>query len=89
MFDIGFWELAIIAIVTLLVVGPERMPGLLRDIGKWIKTLRRFITQTRYEIERELDFDAEKGLIEKISDMDKLMDIAPDKDTKKPDKDNP
>lgn len=88
MFDIGFWELAIIAIVALLVVGPERMPGLLRDIGGWIKAVRRFITQTRYEIERELDFGPEKNLMEKISDMDKLMDIAPDKDTKKTDKDS-
>lgn len=86
MFDIGFWELAIIAVVALLVVGPERMPGLLRDVGRWVKAVRRFITQTRYEIERELDFEPEKNLIEKISDMDKLMDIAPDKDKKDTDK---
>lgn len=87
MFDIGFWELAIIAIVALLVVGPERLPGLLKDIGRWTRAVRRFITQTRYEIERELDFEPEKNLMEKISDMDKLMDIALDKDTKPSDKD--
>ena len=82
MFDIGFWELAILAIVTLLVVGPERMPELMRDMGRWTRAIRRFVTQTRYEIERELDFEPEKNLIEKISDMDKLMDIAPDKELK-------
>ena len=87
MFDIGFWELAIIAIVALLVVGPERLPGLLKDIGRWTRAVRRFITQTRYEIERELDFEPEKNLMEKISDMDRLMDIAPDKETKPADKD--
>ena len=35
MFDIGFWELAIIGIVALLVIGPERMPEMVRTIGQW------------------------------------------------------
>ena len=56
-------------------------------MGRWVRAIRRFITQTRYEIERELDFEPEKNFMEKISDMDKLMDIAPDKNSKKTDKD--
>ena len=40
MFDIGFWELIIIAVVALLVFGPERLPELARTAGKWLGRLR-------------------------------------------------
>jgi len=79
MFDIGFWEIAIIGIVALLVVGPEKLPGLARDAGRWAGAIRRFITNTRREIERELQFDAEKDLTTRISDLDDLMQYAPDR----------
>ncbi|MDH5409282.1 MAG: Sec-independent protein translocase protein TatB, partial [Gammaproteobacteria bacterium] len=47
MFDIGFWELAIIAVVGLLVIGPERLPGVARTAGMWIGRTRRFITTVK------------------------------------------
>jgi sec-independent protein translocase protein TatB len=53
MFDIGFWELAVIAVVALLVVGPERMPGLIRTSGQWFGRLQRMARELRAEIERE------------------------------------
>lgn len=84
MFDIGFWELVIISIVALLIVGPERMPGLIRDVGRWVRSIRRFIVQTRQDLERELDFEEdfkeEKDLMTSLRDMDELMDIAPDRE---------
>ncbi len=84
MFDIGFWELVIISIVALLIVGPEKMPGLIRDVGRWVRSIRRFIVQTRQDLERELDFEEdfkeEKDLMTSLRDMDELMDIAPDRD---------
>jgi sec-independent protein translocase protein TatB len=80
MFDIGFWELVIISIVALLVVGPERLPGLIRDVGRWVRAVRRFVVQTRQELERELDFEEEKNLLSSLQDVDELMDIAPDRD---------
>ena len=36
MFDIGFWELLLIAIISLLVAGPEKLPELVRDAGRWL-----------------------------------------------------
>jgi sec-independent protein translocase protein TatB len=87
MFDVGFWELIIIAVVALLVVGPERLPGLLRELARWTRTVRRFITETRYELERELDFPPEKDLKGKIADLEKLMHEAPDRDQQS-DRDN-
>jgi sec-independent protein translocase protein TatB len=80
MFDIGFWELVIISIVALLVVGPERLPGLIRDLGRWARAVRRFVVQTRQELERELDFEEEKNLLGSLHDVDELMDIAPDRE---------
>lgn len=78
MFDIGFWELMTVAVVALLVVGPERLPQLARDAGRWVRAIRRFINQTRYEIERELDFDADKELERKIGELGRLSRFAPD-----------
>lgn len=84
MFDIGFWELVIISIVALLIVGPERLPGLIRDIGRWTRAIRRFIAQTRQDLEAELDFEEEfkeeKDLMGSLRNMDDLMDIAPDRE---------
>lgn len=53
MFDIGFWELAVIGIVALLVVGPERMPGMIRTAGQWAGRIQRLARELRSEIERE------------------------------------
>lgn len=95
MFDISFWELAVVGVVALLVVGPEKLPVLVRDVSKWAKKIRRVITETRYELEREFDFEEErrkighenKKLQSAIDELDELMDIAPDRnpDSSKPD----
>jgi sec-independent protein translocase protein TatB len=57
MFDIGFWELTIIVLVGLLVLGPERLPAAARTAGLWVRKARRFISTTTAEIERELNLE--------------------------------
>jgi sec-independent protein translocase protein TatB len=57
MFDVGFWELCLIAIVALVVLGPERLPRAARTAGFLIGKARRAVTDLRTEIERELDLD--------------------------------
>ncbi len=57
MFDIGFFELLIIAIVGLVVVGPERLPEAARAVGLWIGRLKRSLRETRSELERQLGAD--------------------------------
>ncbi|GLS25814.1 Sec-independent protein translocase protein TatB [Marinibactrum halimedae] len=57
MFDIGFFELLLIAIVGLLVIGPERLPETVRTIALWIGRLRRGLRDTREEIERQIGAD--------------------------------
>lgn len=57
MFDIGFFEILIIAVVGLLVIGPERLPGTLRDIALTIGRIKRGMRDTRLELERQLGTD--------------------------------
>jgi sec-independent protein translocase protein TatB len=55
MFDIGFWELCVIGVVLLLVLGPERMPEVARQIGYWVGRTRRTVNSLRAEMKREID----------------------------------
>ena len=57
MFDIGFWELCLIAVVALLILGPERLPIAARTAGLWIGKARRMIGSVKSEIDRELQLD--------------------------------
>lgn len=79
MFDIGFQELVLIAILALLVAGPERLPGLARNCGLWIGRLKRYINNARREIEQELKLDEDMRFDDKLSDLDNLMRDAPDR----------
>ena len=54
MFDVGFWEIAIVAVVALIVVGPERLPPLARTVGLWIGKARRMVADVKADIDREV-----------------------------------
>jgi sec-independent protein translocase protein TatB len=53
-FDIGFGEIILVAVVALLVVGPERLPGMLRTAGIWIGKARRIVNNIKNDIDREI-----------------------------------
>ena len=57
MFDFGFWEIAIIGVITLIVVGPERMPSLARKAGLYFGKLNRFFNKVKSDINEELKMD--------------------------------
>ena len=57
MFDIGFLELLVIALITLVVMGPERLPETIRTIGLWIGRLKQQLAKTRQDIENEVGMD--------------------------------
>ncbi|MFE8070678.1 Sec-independent protein translocase protein TatB [Marinobacteraceae bacterium S3BR75-40.1] len=54
MFDIGFLELVLCAILALLVLGPERLPGAARTAGRWIGRARRMTRQFTDELDRQV-----------------------------------
>lgn len=54
MFDFGFWELTIVMVVALLVVGPERLPVLAGQVGRWVGKAKRVLHSIRSDIESEI-----------------------------------
>jgi len=68
MFDIGFQELMLIMVVALLVIGPERMPGVARKAGLWFGKARRFIGSVKEDIDREFASDELKRVIQEQKD---------------------
>jgi sec-independent protein translocase protein TatB len=57
MFDIGFSELLMIAIVALVVIGPERLPGVARNVGRFTGRLQRYVNDIKRDFNREIEFD--------------------------------
>ncbi len=73
MFDVSFWEISIVAIIALLVIGPERLPAVARTAGRWYGKLQRFVTTVREDIERELKASELKQIMdEQKNELDQL-----------------
>ena len=75
MFDVGFWELTIIAIVALLVIGPDKLPGVARTAGMWIGRARRFVGQVKDDIDRELKQEELRKALEQDAGLDEIKRI--------------
>lgn len=75
MFDIGFSEIALIAVVALLVLGPERLPKVARTAGALVRRARSSWHNVRSEIEREL---AAEDLRKTIHDTHRAADVRAD-----------
>lgn len=78
MFDIGFWELMVIAVVGLIVIGPERLPGVARKAGYWVGRTRRFINNVRADIDREIRQDELRQALERDASLDEIKSIIND-----------
>ena len=77
MFDIGFWEVIFIAVITLLVVGPERLPRIARTAGLWIGRMRGFVSSVKADIDLEIAADELKKTLAKqtgLQEMEELID---------------
>ncbi len=73
MFDISFWEISIVAIIALLVIGPERLPQVARTLGRWYGRLQRFVVSVRADIERELKAsELQQIMEEQKNELDQL-----------------
>jgi len=63
MFDVGFWEILLILVLALVVIGPERLPGAARRAGYLVGKVRRYIEGVRSEVESEFDVSEFKRLL--------------------------
>jgi sec-independent protein translocase protein TatB len=68
MFDIGFSEMGMIAVVALLVLGPERLPRVARQVGQWIGKLQRYVADVKSDINRQMDMDDLRKLKAEVKD---------------------
>src|SRR5262245_64202898 len=57
MFDIGFSELLVIALVALIVIGPERLPRVARTIGHLVGRMQRYVNDVKADINREIELE--------------------------------
>lgn len=57
MFDLGFTELFVIAVVGLIVIGPERLPRVARTLGHLFGRMQRYVTEVKADINREMELD--------------------------------
>ena len=64
MFDFGFWELALVLIISLIILGPERLPIFASQLGLWLKKIKDFANSVKTSIENE----------SRMSDLKKIID---------------
>ena len=77
MFDIGFFEIVFIFIVTLLVVGPEKLPRVARTAGLWLGKLRGFVSSVKADIDREIASEELKKTLQRqaaVPELEELID---------------
>lgn len=57
MFDFGFTEMGVIAVVALIVLGPERLPKVARQAGQWLGKLQRYVSDVKSDIGRQMELE--------------------------------
>jgi len=81
MFDVGFSELCLIALVSLLVIGPERLPKVARLAGFWLGKTRSMVTAVKEEIKLELQAEELRQLFKEeagLEDVRQMLDETSD-----------
>ena len=66
MFDIGFSEIVVIAVVALVVIGPERLPKTARTLGHLFGRLQRYVADVKADINREMQLEELKKLQQEV-----------------------
>jgi len=74
MFDIGFSELIMIGLVSLLVIGPERLPKVARLAGFWLGKARSIMASVKAEIKEELHAEEVRQLLKEHADLQEFHD---------------
>ncbi|MEI7575078.1 MAG: Sec-independent protein translocase protein TatB [Methylotenera sp.] len=68
MFDVSFSELIVIAVVALIVIGPEKLPKVARTLGALAGRMQRYVAQVKEEVNREVRFQELQQLQQEIKE---------------------
>jgi len=77
MFDIGFWELVVIGVVALVVLGPERLPVAIRTATHWIRLIRSTANSVKAELEQELKLQELHNDLKKAEQL-QMSNLSPE-----------
>lgn len=84
MFEIGFGELVLVSLVALLVFGPEKLPGLVREVFAVIRKIRGIASSARDQINRELEIqELQQTILEQKRLLNETLN-EPDQNREKP-----
>ena len=75
--DIGFWELILIGIISLVVLGPERLPTAIRTVRGWISSIKTFSSNVQNEIKEELRIHELHENLKK-AEMQNMKNLSPE-----------
>lgn len=77
MFDIGFWELLVVGVLALLVLGPERLPGAIRSTAKTIRGIKNMASGFKDEVEQQFRIHELHENLKKAEQQD-MSNLSPD-----------
>ncbi|MCK4840482.1 MAG: twin-arginine translocase subunit TatB [Methylococcales bacterium] len=72
MFDVGFWELCLVGLVSLLVIGPEKLPKVARIAGFWVGKARTMVASVKTEIKEELQAEELRQIFKEQAGLEEL-----------------
>ncbi|AYQ56173.1 sec-independent protein translocase protein TatB [Bathymodiolus thermophilus thioautotrophic gill symbiont] len=78
MFDIGFWEFALIGVITLIIVGPEKMPAIARTVGRYVGKAKQFVAKVQADIDAEIDTDEIKKHLHTMDKNTNILEVFDD-----------
>jgi sec-independent protein translocase protein TatB len=80
MFDIGFSELLIIAVVALIVIGPQQLPKVARTLGHLFGRMQRYVNDVKADITREMELEELKKMRTSMEDAARSFQTSVDKE---------
>ena len=75
MFDVGFWELCLVGLVSLLVIGPEKLPKAARVAGYWVGKTRNIVSTVKAEIKEELQAEEMRQIMKEQAGLKEMQDF--------------
>ena len=68
MFDISFMEMLIVTIAALVIIGPERLPKVARQVGAWVTKMRRYVDDVKSDFNKQLELSELRDLKKDVED---------------------
>ena len=80
MFDVGFSEIVVVAVVALIVIGPERLPKVARTLGHLFGRMQRYVNDVKADISREMELDELRKLQASVQDAARAIEQTVNKE---------